>query len=859
MRLALPYFEENGWTAEVLAVKPEFVEAVNEPELLETLPPESRIHRVCAFPQQLTRMLGFGSLALRAGWHLRREGERLLGTGRYDAVYFSSTVFSTFRFGPIWKKKYGIPYFVDFQDPWWSHYYKDRAQRPPGGWLKYGLTQRSARKNEGEVVREAAGVTCVSGAYSEMLKKRYPEVSEEKFLELPFGASERDAELAGLRREERGLREGGKEVWRYIGRGGTDMAAALRIFGEALTQAEPKRFRLELMGTSYAGGAQAERTMVPVLEKYLGKGLVTESPQRIGYFESIRKLKEADRLILFGSDDPGYTASKIYNYILAKRPLLVICREESSVARIVRETRSAELITFGERDLGLAPADLPLPISKSRYAVGGLSAGAGELRIEDRGKIKKEWEEAMKRWLAMDPAKEPATDWKAFDPYTARKMTEKLCRFFDERLEAAEEGVRSEDRGWRGRSRKFQSASILNAQSSALPRVLLVHPGVQHAPRLAEALEREGVLARFWTGWAKASKSQNGNGRRRIDIPAAKLKTRPWLEWAALALSRSGIDPETVWHWRNRKFQNLIPESEIEAADVVVGFDTGSWILAQRAKRLGKKFILDQSIGHPAARIPEMAKMGRAEETWREPYQPRPARLASWEKVEHELADRIVVGSQFTRNTLIGQGVPAEKIRILPYGVGKEFVGAGERRARDGKEGKIRFLFLGQLTQRKGVQFLLEAWKGLPLGKAELFLMGGGQRCGWKKQAGAGVTFVGQASRSKVLEEMGRSDVLVLPSLFEGFGLVILEAMAAGLAVITTQNTGGPDVIGEGKEGFVVPAGDAEALREKMEWFTQNPEKAAEMGKAAHRKAKECTWEKYGTEYARIIREVVEF
>ena len=447
----------------------------------------------------------------------------------------------------------------------------------------------------------------------------------------------------------------------------------------------------------------------------------------------------------------------------------------------------------------------------------------------------------------MDPAKEPATDWKAFEPYTAKRMTEKLCRFFDERLEVAEEGVRgkglriedrglrdlggrSEDRGLRGRRRKLQGASILNAQSTSLARVLVVHPGVQHAPKLAEALEKEALLARFWTGWAKASKSQNGNGRRRIDIPAAKLKTRPWLEWAALALSRSGIDPETVWHWRNRIFQNLIPESEIGVANVVVGFDTGSWILAQRAKRLGKKFILDQSIGHPAARIPEMAKMGRAEETWGEPYLPRPGRLANWEKVEHELADRIVVGSRFTQNTLIGQGVPAEKIRILPYGVGKEFVATGEKRARDGKEGKIRFLFLGQLTQRKGVQFLLEVWKGIPRGQAELILMGGGaQRC-WKKVAGEGVLFRGQAGREEVLEEMGRSDVLVLPSLFEGFGLVILEAMAAGLPVITTQNTGGPDVIGEGKDGFVVPAGNAEALREKMEWFIKNPEKAIEMG-----------------------------
>ncbi|NCY21656.1 hypothetical protein EBX31_06845, partial [bacterium] len=412
MRLALPYFKENGWEAEVLAVKPEYVEAINEPELLETLPPESRIHRVCAFPQKVTRMFGFGGLALRAGWHLQNEGKFLLSRGRYDAVYFSSTVFSSFRLGPIWKRRFGIPYFVDFQDPWWSNYYKDKAQRPPGGWLKYGLTdkaqrppggwlkygltQRSARKNEGKVVWEAAGITCVSGAYSEMLKKRYPDIDGKKFLELPFGASERDAELAGLRKEGRGLREGGKEVWRYVGRGGADMAFALRIFSTILPQTGPKPFQLELMGTSYAGGTQAERTMAPVLEERLAEGTVSEAPERIGYLESIRKLKQADRLILFGSDDPGYTASKLYNYILAKRPLLVICRAESSVARIVRETRAGELITFGEGDLGL--------------------------RIEDRGKIKPEWRGAIGRWLAMDPAKEPGTDWKAFEPYTARKM-----------------------------------------------------------------------------------------------------------------------------------------------------------------------------------------------------------------------------------------------------------------------------------------------------------------------------------------------------------------------------------------------------------------------------------------------------
>jgi hypothetical protein len=130
-----------------------------------------------------------------------------------------------------------------------------------------------------------------------------------------------------------------------------------------------------------------------------------EDPERIGYLETLRKLKEASRLVLFGSDDPGYTASKLYNYILAKRPLLVICREESSVARIVRETRAGELVTFGEDDIPLS----------------------GKIRIRP------EWREALENWLAMNLTTEPRTNWEKFKKYIAKNMTKNLCEFFDKK------------------------------------------------------------------------------------------------------------------------------------------------------------------------------------------------------------------------------------------------------------------------------------------------------------------------------------------------------------------------------------------------------------------------------------------
>ena len=118
-------------------------------------------------------------------------------------------------------------------------------------------------------------------------------------------------------------------------------------------------------------------------------------------------------------------------------------------------------------------------------------------------------------------------------------------------------------------------------------RVLLVHPGTQHAPRLAATLERRGLLSRFWTGVARArdvGKGLGARGKRRVDIPGEKLRTIPWVEVMALLVARLSVNKEKLWHWRNGVFQKLISQREIEAADVVVGFDTSAWIIGRSAR-----------------------------------------------------------------------------------------------------------------------------------------------------------------------------------------------------------------------------------------------------------------------------------
>ncbi len=166
------------------------------------------------------------------------------------------------------------------------------------------------------------------------------------------------------------------------------------------------------------------------------------------------------------------------------------------------------------------------------------------------------------------------------------------------------------------------------------------------------------------------------------------------------------------------------------------------------------------------------------------------------------------------------------------------------------KEGGARGKGLeGRNFDRGDFDILTDRWNE----GAELRLVGGGEQ---PSPLPTGVVCLGQTPREALLREMSEADVFVFPSLFEGFALVILEAMAAGLPVITTSNTAGPDLIEDGKEGFIVPAGDAKALRVAMESLLNDPERARAMGCAAHEKAKEYTWEKYGERWEAMLHEL---
>ncbi len=219
-----------------------------------------------------------------------------------------------------------------------------------------------------------------------------------------------------------------------------------------------------------------------------------------------------------------------------------------------------------------------------------------------------------------------------------------------------------------------------------------------------------------------------------------------------------------------------------------------------------------------------------------------PEKLARKDE-ELALADTVFVATSFTQKTLAAYPGATGKIVRAPYGGPSPHLDEPEPRE---PGAPLRVLYVGSLGQRKGVSYLLDAVR--PLGKrAELTLIGTrpAGECRPLDDALRTHRWIASLPHAEILAEMRRHDVFVFPSLFEGFGLVILEALAQGTPVITTPHTAGPDVLTDGVDGFIVPIRDASAITERLERLIDEPKLLHEMKRAAWRGAANRPWDAY--------------
>lgn len=356
IRMSLPYYRANGWDPVVLAVGPAWQGCIQDDELVGTLPPEVRIVRTRAFSAGWTRHVGIGSVGLRAWLFFFWSGTRLLKKERFDLVFFSTTQFLMFTLGPLWKRRFGIPYLLDIQDPWRTDYYERAgARKPPGGW-KYQFARLQAWMFEGWVIRGAGAIMSVSVSYLDDLRARYPKIERTPTAVLQFGASRNDIVQAALKPGSAGkfFRRTGEKRLVYTGASGPVMPQALLVLftGLRLYRArfpeKADRLRFHFIGTSYVLPGQGRPSVLPIAEQCGVGDLVEEVPHRIGYLDAIRLQQEADALLLLGSSDLAYSPSKMYLYYLTERPVLGLVFRGSVMEALLDRLSFAFVVRFTE-------------------------------------------------------------------------------------------------------------------------------------------------------------------------------------------------------------------------------------------------------------------------------------------------------------------------------------------------------------------------------------------------------------------------------------------------------------------------------------------------------------------------------
>jgi glycosyltransferase involved in cell wall biosynthesis len=275
----------------------------------------------------------------------------------------------------------------------------------------------------------------------------------------------------------------------------------------------------------------------------------------------------------------------------------------------------------------------------------------------------------------------------------------------------------------------------------------------------------------------------------------------------------------------------------------VHAYEDCSLLQFKEAKRLGKACIYDMPIGYyPAWESTQTQLMQKFVDWLPAGGLPSSRYVRPQQKREEmELADLVLVPSSFVANT-IRAFHPNKVISLAPYGIDLEF---WRPRERDDRSKVLRFIYAGQISLRKGIPDLLQAWEKAALRSAELTLVGS-----WflneRKRVTLphGVKHVSALSSEELRDHYHQADIFVFPSFFEGFGLVLLEAMACGLPAIATDATAGADVLTE-SSGTVLPVGNLDALVSALLWFDKHRDSLPAMGRAARKQAEFCTWERY--------------
>lgn len=406
------------------------------------------------------------------------------------------------------------------------------------------------------------------------------------------------------------------------------------------------------------------------------------------------------------------------------------------------------------------------------------------------------------------------------------------------------------------------------AASRGPGQAIVFNPYTHHSYRTAYGLQQAGLLDRFLTGfyykrhapaWAWLGLLPPGSrarlegylGRRNFPgLEESRVRHLPAFALADFTVERTpalreGLSGFRRWklEWVERWAGRAVAARRPKA---VIGHDIAALETFRAAKAAGVIRILDQTTGYLGAALGIYEEERRLHPDFAEDLVYRvPDWVLPHARAELALADWILTPSDYVRDSLLSLGIAPERIVSLPYGVDTERFTPRAERPEDGARGdRLRLLYVGRLSQNKGIKYLLEAVKRVARPGLELELVGAVPGSGRGLLPYAGLyRHVPYMSRDAIPEAYRAADLFVFPSLHEGSALVTYEALASGLPVITTPNAG--SVVRDGVEGYVVPIRDVDALAERITRLDRDKALREAMARRARERALAYSWQQY--------------
>ncbi len=384
-------------------------------------------------------------------------------------------------------------------------------------------------------------------------------------------------------------------------------------------------------------------------------------------------------------------------------------------------------------------------------------------------------------------------------------------------------------------------------------KVSIIVGGKFHAFNLAKELNLKGYLKQIITSYPKYS-LKNFHIEKKI-IKSILFKELLLKLFNKLYFLQNIFDTDYfLSNYFSKRASNLI---DLNNTDILVGWSSFSKEAFLKAKKTNCIKILERGSTH--IKYQEKILKMEYDELKIKPNLPS-QNIIEKELIEYELADYITIPSEFAKKTYLEYGISESKLIKVPYGVDlKEFKYLNKKRP---KGDKFRIISVGTISIRKGSHILIEAFEQLSLNNSELIFVGTIEN-NFKKilkkfKKLKNVKFISKQKQENLKYFYNNSDIFVLYSLEEGLSMVQAQAMACGLPIICSENTGGSEIVDDGINGYVIPIKNIEILKNKIQEFYYDRSKLKNFSLNALKKTKDISWENYGNKLINAYQSILD-